>query len=121
MIQSQLLQLTALQTLKMFGTILIGEEQITYTAKTATTFTTCTRGANSTSAAAHSDDVTVSRANVWYDVTRASGGDYSATAAENWTSTIIGGVLVMTNGFDDPQYWALTNWYSALHNQDAGS
>ena len=91
------------------GTILIGDEQITYTAKTATTFTTCTRGANSTSAAAHSDDVTVSRANVWYDVTRASGGDYSATAAENWTSTIIGGVLVMTNGFDDPQYWALTN------------
>ena len=91
------------------GTILIGDEQITYTAKTATTFTTYTRGANSTSAAAHSDDVTVSRANVWYDVTRASGGDYSATAAENWTSTIIGGVLVMTNGFDDPQYWALTN------------
>ena len=91
------------------GTVLIGDEQITYTAKTATTFTTCTRGANSTSAAAHSDDVTVSRANVWYDVTRASGGDYSATAAENWTSTIIGGVLVMTNGFDDPQYWALTD------------
>jgi hypothetical protein len=91
------------------GTILIGEEQITYTAKTATTFTTCTRGANSTTAAAHADDVTVTRANVWYDVTRASGGDYSSTAAENWTSTIIGGVLVMTNGFDDPQYWALTD------------
>ena len=91
------------------GTILIGDEQITYTAKTATTFTTCTRGANSTTAAAHSDDVTVTRANVWYDVTRASGGDYSATASENWTSTIIGGVLVMTNGYDVPQYWALTN------------
>ena len=91
------------------GTILIGEEQITYTAKTATTFTTCTRGANSTTAAAHSDNDTVSRANVWYDVTRASGGDYSATASENWTSTIIGGVLVMTNGYDVPQYWALTN------------
>jgi len=91
------------------GTILIGEEQITYTAKTATTFTTCTRGANSTTAAAHSDDDTVSRANVWYDVTRASGGDYSATASENWTSTIIGGVLVMTNGYDVPQYWSLTN------------
>ena len=91
------------------GTILIGDEQITYTAKTATTFTTCTRGANSTTAAAHSDDVTVTIANVWYDVTRASGGDYSATAAENWTSTIIGGVLVMTNGYDVPQYWALTD------------
>ena len=92
------------------GTISIGTEDITYTEKTTTTFAgTITRGANSTTPATHVDDATVSRANVWYDVTRASGGDYSATAAENWTSTIIGGVLVMTNGFDDPQYWALTN------------
>ena len=44
----------------------------------------------------------------WYDITRTvSPGDYSATAEENWTSTVIGGVLVMTNGFDDPQFWAL--------------
>ena len=46
----------------------------------------------------------------WYEITRTvSPGDYSATAEENWTSTVIGGVLVMTNGFDDPQFWALTN------------
>jgi len=91
------------------GTITIGSEDITYTEKTATTFAgTIARGANSTTPATHVDDSTVSRANVWYDVTRAS-GDYSATAAENWTATIIGGVLVMTNGFDDPQYWALTD------------
>ena len=44
----------------------------------------------------------------WYDITRSSGA-YSATAEENWTSTVLGGVLIMTNGFDDPQYWALTD------------
>ena len=89
------------------GTITIGTENISYTGKTATTFTTCTRGADSTSAAAHSDDATVTRATKWYNVTRSSGA-YSATADENWTSTIIGGVLVLTNRYDKPQYWALT-------------
>ena len=89
------------------GTITIGSENISYTGKTATTFTTCTRGADSTSPAAHSDDATVTRATKWYDITRSSGA-YSATADENWTSTIIGGVLVMTNNYDKPQYWALT-------------
>jgi len=44
----------------------------------------------------------------WTDITRASGGDYSATAAENWTSTVLGGILIMTNGYDDPQFWGLT-------------
>lgn len=41
------------------GTLLIGTEQITYTGTTATTFTGCTRGANSTSAASHLDDADV--------------------------------------------------------------
>jgi len=90
------------------GTITIGTENISYTGKTATTFTTCSRGADSTSAAAHSDDASVTRATKWYDITRSSGA-YSATADENWTSTIIGGVLVMTNNYDKPQYWALTS------------
>ena len=45
---------------------------------------------------------------IWTDITRSSGGDYSATAAENWTSTVLGGILIMANGFDDPQFWALT-------------
>jgi len=43
----------------------------------------------------------------WTDITRSSGGDYSATAAENWTSTVLGGILIMANGYDDPQFWAL--------------
>ena len=90
------------------GTITIESENISYTGKTDTTFTGCTRGADSTTAASHSDSVTVTRATKWYDITRTSGA-YSATADENWTSTIIGGVLVMTNNFDKPQYWALTD------------
>lgn len=48
----------------------------------------------------------------WTNITRQTTGsdvDYSATATEGWTSTLIGGVLVMTNGVDDPQYWALSS------------
>ena len=44
----------------------------------------------------------------WYNITRSSGA-YNATAEENWTSTVLGGILVMANGYDDPQFWALTN------------
>ena len=90
------------------GTITIGEENITYTGKTATTFTGCTRGADSTTAASHTNGDAVVRSSKWYNITRSSGA-YSATADEGWTSTIIGGVLVMTNNFDNPQYWALTD------------
>ena len=90
------------------GTITIGEENITYTGKTTTTFTGCTRGADSTSAASHTNGDAVVRSSKWYNITRSSGA-YSATADEGWTSTIIGSVLVMTNNFDNPQYWALTD------------
>ena len=91
------------------GTITIGSEEITYTGKSSNTFTGCTRGANSTTAAAHLDGAAVSRTNVLYDITRGSGagGAYATTATENWTATVIGGVLVMTNGVDEPQYWEL--------------
>lgn len=41
------------------GFIIIGSEIITYTGKTATDFTGCTRGAHGTSAAAHSDNADV--------------------------------------------------------------
>ena len=85
------------------GTITIGAEDIVYTGKTATTFT------GATVTASHSDGATVTRSTIWYDITRASGGDYSSTADDTWTSTILGGVLVMTNFYDKPQYWALTD------------
>lgn len=41
------------------GTLRIEAEDITYTGKTATTFTGCTRGANGTTAASHADNVSV--------------------------------------------------------------
>lgn len=43
------------------------------------------------------------------DLTRVSGGDYNATAAREWNSTILGGIAVLNNGVDDPQYWADTS------------
>ena len=54
------------------------------------------------------------------DITRTSGGDYSATADENWTGGVLGGVAFLNNGIDDPQILtpvqastdlvALTSW-----------
>ena len=90
------------------GTITIGTENITYTGKTSTQFTGCTRAADSTVAAAHDDNATVNRSTKWYNITRTSGG-YSTDAGEGWTSTVIGGVLVMTNNVDNPQFWQLTD------------
>ena len=88
------------------GTITIGSEDIPYTNTSATQFTGCTRGG---SAAIHADGAAVTRTNKWYDITRGAGagGAYETTASENWTATVIGGVLVMTNGVDEPQYWEL--------------
>ena len=43
------------------GTLFIGNEQITYTGTTSTTFTGATRGANSTTASAHDNGTTVAQ------------------------------------------------------------
>jgi hypothetical protein len=45
------------------GHLYIGSEEITFTGKTATTFTGCTRGANSTTAAIHANGATVYQPN----------------------------------------------------------
>jgi len=45
------------------GTIVVGTEEITYTGTSSTTFTGATRGAGGTTAAAHSDDDTVTQFN----------------------------------------------------------
>lgn len=39
------------------------------------------------------------------DVTRSSGGDYSANADQNWTGGVLNGIAVLNNGVDPPQYW----------------
>jgi hypothetical protein len=54
------------------------------------------------------------------NITRVSGGDYSATADGNWTGCVLGGIPVINNGIDAPQMWnpplvatalaALSNW-----------
>ena len=56
------------------------------------------------------------------DITRTSGGDYSATAGTGWNGGVLGGVAIINNGVDNPQFMGdsntakfadLTNWPSS--------
>ncbi len=40
------------------------------------------------------------------DITRTSGGDYTASETRQWNGTLLGGVPILNNGVDTPQYWA---------------
>ena len=55
------------------------------------------------------------------DITRTSGGDYSAAAGTGWNGGVLGGVAIINNGVDNPQFMGtannakfadLTNWPS---------
>jgi hypothetical protein len=56
------------------------------------------------------------------DITRTSGGDYTAANTRDWNGTILGGIPILNSGTDVPQYWAsysaatklaaLSNWTS---------
>lgn len=35
--------------------------------------------------------------------------DYNATATREWNGTLLGGVPILNNGVDDPQYWSALN------------
>ena len=58
------------------------------------------------------------------DLTRTVGGPYTASATQDWNSTVLGGIAIMNNGTDVPQFWAnptivtkfanLTNWPGTL-------
>lgn len=58
------------------------------------------------------------------DITRAAGGNYTASNSREWNGCILGGIPVVNNGVDVPQQWAtvalatpltaLTNWPAAL-------
>lgn len=58
------------------------------------------------------------------DITRAAGGDYTASATRDWNGCILGGIPIVNNGNDVPQQWAtvalatkltaLTNWPATL-------
>jgi len=51
----------------------------------------------------------------WSNITRSSGA-YSATIDKNWTACVVGGVLILDNGVDDPQEWPLTSGAASASN-----
>lgn len=50
--------------------------------------------------------VTVSVGGVDTDITRATGGDYAATANFGWNGGVLHGILVLNNAVDTPQMWS---------------
>ena len=57
------------------------------------------------------EKIYVHNGTAWTNITRQTTGsdvDYNATAKEGWTSTMLGGILVMANGYDQPQFWGLS-------------
>ena len=69
-------------------------------------------GANAYWIIASLTKIYVHNGTTWTNITRQTTGsdvDYNATADEGWTSTVIGGILVMSNGFDQPQFWGLSS------------
>lgn len=61
---------------------------------------------------AHADNSVVTPLNA-----STTDNDYSATAVENWSATVIGGVLVLTNNFDDPQEWTLSSGVPSISHK----
>ena len=78
------------------GTIDIGTELITYTAKTATTFTGCVRGTNGTTAASHLTSVVVTNASSWVGWGLESNTVATVLAAASWSLDNFGQILVAT-------------------------
>ena len=83
------------------GTILIGTEQITYTGLTTTTFTGCTRGANSTANVAHSDTDPVYQTWTVVDSGRTGALKYTFRRI-NFSGTEI---LAFADGANNASYW----------------
>lgn len=55
--------------------------------------------------------VSLNKAYVWdgtdhTDITRAVGGDYAANFTRDWNGTILGGIPILNNGIDIPQFWS---------------
>ena len=78
------------------GRINIGTELITYTAKTATDFTGCGRGANGTTAASHLDNAIVTNATDWVDWGEESNTIGVTLAPGSWSLDNFGQILVAT-------------------------
>jgi hypothetical protein len=78
------------------GRIDIDSELITYTGKTATTFTGCVRGANGTTAASHSDNAVVTNATDWVDWGEESNVVGTTIEPGSWSLDNFGQILVAT-------------------------
>jgi hypothetical protein len=78
------------------GVIDIDSELITYGGKTATTFTTCGRGANGTTAASHSDNTVVTDATNWVNWGLQSNTASTTLAPGSWSLDNFGQILVAT-------------------------
>jgi len=94
------------------GTILIDQELITYTGKTGTTFTGCTRGTNGTTAASHNDNATVYNAstfNGWGQSADTSTG----TQLRLWSAANYGDYLII-----NPRDGALYMWIPEYNISD---
>lgn len=94
------------------GTILIDQELISYTGKTGTTFTGCTRGVNDTLAASHNDNATVYNAdtfNGWGESADTSTG----TQLRLWSAANYGDYLII-----NPRDGALYMWIPEYNASD---
>lgn len=83
------------------GTVMVGTEQITYTGLTTTTFTGCTRGANSTTPAEHSDTDPVYQTWTVIDSGRTGALKYTFRRI-NFSGTEI---LAFADGANNASYW----------------
>jgi len=78
------------------GRIDIDLELITYTGKTATTFTGCVRGANGSTAVSHLDNATVTNATDWVDWGEEANTAGVILAPGSWSLDNFGQILVAT-------------------------
>ena len=78
------------------GTLDIGTELITYTAKTGTDFTGCVRGTNGTTAASHLDNAIVTNATLWTGWGIQSNTTNTILAPGSWSLDNFGQILVAT-------------------------
>jgi hypothetical protein len=78
------------------GRIDIGTELISYTGKTATTFTGCTRGIDGSTAASHLNAATVTNATDWTDWGEQSNTNAVTLDAGSWSLDNFGELLIAT-------------------------
>jgi hypothetical protein len=94
------------------GLLLIEQELITYTGKTGTTFTGCTRGTNGTVAASHNDNTTVYNANT-FNGWGQSADTSTGTQLRLWSAANYGDYLII-----NPRDGALYMWIPEYNASD---